>query len=71
MTTTSTSASVVASAQAHASLLEDFIRLAQDKRDRQTDAFVADSLSDLIGSMQTSRDYYLVLGGAPALAMAA
>jgi len=63
-------ADVFASARVHASLLEDFIRLAQEKRDAQADAFVADSLSDLIASLQASRDQYLALGGAPELAAA-
>lgn len=71
MTTTITSASVVASAQAHASLLDGFIRLAQEKRAQQADVFVADSLSDLIASLEANRDEYLALVAIPALAKAA
>lgn len=62
---------VVASAHTHASLLENFIRLTREKRDEQTDAYTADSLSDLIASLEASRDEYLALAGVPALAVAA
>ena len=71
MTTTIASASVVASAQVHASLLEGFIRMAQEKRVQQADVYVVDSLSDLIASLEANRDEYLALIATPALANAA
>ncbi|SMF78362.1 hypothetical protein SAMN02982917_4799 [Azospirillum oryzae] len=60
-----------ASSAAHIALLDQFIRLTQDTIVEQDDAFIRDSLVDLLANLRTERADYAEIIGASALNRAA
>ena len=60
-----------ASSAAHIALLDQFIRLTQDTIVEQDDAFVRDSLADLLSDLRSERADYAEIIGASALNRAA
>ncbi|PWC83829.1 hypothetical protein TSH100_19925 [Azospirillum sp. TSH100] len=56
-----------ASSAAHIALLDQFIRLTQDTIVEQDDAFVRDSLVDLLSNLRNERADYAEIIGASAL----
>ncbi|WP_431857739.1 hypothetical protein [Azospirillum sp.] len=55
----------------HMALLDEFIRITKDKLGTQDDAFVRDSLGDLLLTLRDERDGYARLVEMPALEEAA
>lgn len=49
--------------QRHVELLDSFIRTTEDAMSVQADAFMRDSLTDLLGALRTERDDYARLAG--------
>jgi len=56
---------------AHMALLDEFIRITKEKLGTQEDAFVRDSLGDLLLTLRDERDGYARLVEMPALEEAA
>ena len=56
---------------AHMALLDEFIRITKEKLGNQEDAFVRDSLGDLLLTLRDERDGYARLVEMPALEEAA
>lgn len=71
MTYSSASSRVQSASLAHMTLLDEFIRITKDKLGTQEDAFVRDSLADLLLTMRDERDGYARLVEMPALETAA
>lgn len=63
--------SVSAASLAHIDLLDDFMRLTQDKVTGQTDPFVRESLCELLDALRGERQGYVTLLGTPAICRAA
>ncbi len=55
---------ITASSQTHITLLDEFIRLTQDRIGVQDDAFVRDSLTDLLSNLRDERAGYIEILGA-------
>ena len=62
---------ITASSLTHMTLLDEFIRLTQDKIGAQDDAFVRDSLADLLSNLRDERAGYVEILGAAAFNRAA
>ena len=62
---------ITTSSQVHIALVDEFIRLTQDKIDRQRDTFTRESLYDLLATLREERAGYLELLSAAALTKAA
>ncbi|MBP2298690.1 hypothetical protein [Azospirillum picis] len=62
---------ISASSVAHIALLDEFIRLTQDSIVEQDDAFVRDSLVDLLSNLRSERADYAEIVGTSALNRAA
>ncbi|PWC39728.1 hypothetical protein [Azospirillum sp. TSO35-2] len=62
---------ITASSVAHIALLNEFIRLTEDTIVEQDDAFVRDSLVDLLSSLRSERADYAEMIGTTALNRAA
>lgn len=60
-----------ASALAHISLLDDFIRVTQDKLSGHTDPFVRESLTEVLEALRAERQGYVNLLSATPLLRAA
>lgn len=71
MIATTQSAKITASSLTHITLLDEFIRLTQDKLGAQDDAFVRDSLADLLVNLRDERAGYVEILGATAFNRAA
>ena len=71
MTFTSANSKVQAASLAHIALLDEFLRITKEKLGTQEDAFVRDSLSDLLLTMRDERDGYARLVEMPTLEAAA
>ena len=71
MAFTSASRRVQTASQAHMALLDEFIRITKDKLGNQEDAFVRDSLADLLLTLRDERDGYARLVETPVLETAA
>ncbi|MBP2226944.1 hypothetical protein [Azospirillum agricola] len=64
MIVTTKSEKITASSLTHLTLLDEFIRLTQDRIGAQDDAFVRDSLADLLTSLRDERAGYVEILGA-------
>lgn len=62
---------VTSSSRVHIALVDEFIQLTQNKIDAQGDAFVRESLYDLLATLREERAGYLELLNAAAMAKAA
>jgi hypothetical protein len=62
---------IATSSQIHIALLDEFIRLTQDRIGAQEDAFVRDSLIDLLSNLRDERAGYIEILGAAAFNRAA
>jgi len=71
MIVTTKSEKIAASSLTHITLLDEFIRLTQDRLGAQDDAFVRDSLADLLTSLRDERAGYVEILGAAAFNRAA
>ena len=71
MTYSSTNSRVQSASLAHMALLDEFIRITKDKLGTQEDAFVRDSLADLLLTLRDERDGYARLVELPVLEAAA
>jgi len=71
MTYSSASSRVQSASLTHMALLDEFIRITKDKLGTQEDAFIRDSLSDLLLTLRDERDGYARLIEMPALEQAA
>lgn len=71
MIVTTKSEKIVASSLTHLDLLDEFIRLTQDRIGVQDDAFVRDSLADLLVNLRDERAGYAEILGTAALKRAA
>jgi hypothetical protein len=71
MTFSSASRRVQSASLTHMALLDEFIRITKDKLGNQEDAFVRDSLADLLLTLRDERDGYARLVEMPALETAA
>ena len=71
MIATTKSAKITASSLTHVTLLDEFIRLTQDRIGAQDDAFVRDSLADLLMNLREERASYVEILGAAAYKRAA
>lgn len=71
MIATTQSAKITASSLTHITLLDEFIRLTQDKLGVQDDAFVRDSLADLLVNLRDERAGYVEILGTAAFNRAA
>jgi len=58
---------ITSSSAAHVALLDQFIRLTQDTIVEQDDAFIRDSLVDLLSNLRSERADYAEIIGASAL----
>jgi len=67
----SANSKIQAASQTHITLLDEFIRITKDKLASQEDAFVRDSLADLLLTLRDERDGYSRLIDAPVLESAA
>ncbi|AWK87115.1 hypothetical protein [Azospirillum thermophilum] len=57
---------IIASSLEHMTLIDEFIRLTQERMGTQDDAFVRDSLADLLSNLRDERSGYAELLGAVA-----
>ncbi len=71
MNATTRSAKITASSRTHITLLDEFIRLTQDRIGAQDDTFVRDSLADLLTNLRDERADYVEILGATAFKRAA
>ncbi|HEY0837269.1 MAG TPA: hypothetical protein VGE72_25375 [Azospirillum sp.] len=71
MAFTNVNTKIQAASHAHLTLLDSFIRITEEKIAGESDAFVRDSLVDLLASMRDEREGYLRLGARPAVLEAA
>lgn len=71
MTYSSANRRVQVASLAHMALLDEFIRITKDKLGTQDDAFVRDSLGDLLLTLRDERDGYARLVEMPVLEKAA
>ncbi len=62
---------VTSSSRVHIALVDEFIQLTQNKIDAQGDAFVRESLYDLLATLREERAGYLELLNAASMAKAA
>ncbi|HYG90577.1 MAG TPA: hypothetical protein VD978_30455 [Azospirillum sp.] len=67
MASTSTNSNVHAASLVHIELLNEFIRITKEKLGAQEDAFVRDSLADLLLTLRDERDGYARLADTPVL----
>lgn len=58
---------IAASSLVHITLLDEFIRTAQEKMKGQHDSFIRDSLSDLLSNLRDERAGYAEILGSIAL----
>lgn len=71
MITATTAEMVTSSSRVHIALVDEFIQLTQSKIDGQKDAFVRESLYDLLATLREERAGYLDLLNAASLVKAA
>ena len=71
MAFSSASSRVQSASLTHMALLDEFIRITKEKLGNQEDAFVRDSLGDLLLTLRDERDGYARLVELPALEKAA
>lgn len=71
MISSTTAEKITTSSRAHIDLVDEFIRLTQDKIDGQRDAFTRESLLDLLATLREERAGYLDLLSSAALNKAA
>lgn len=71
MIVTTKSEKITASSMVHMTLLDEFIRMTQDRIGAQDDAFVRDSLTDLLASLRDERSGYVEILGTAAFNRAA
>lgn len=71
MLASATTEKITTSSRVHIALVDEFIRLTQNKIDDQRDAFTRESLLDLLATLRDERAGYLDLLSAAALSKAA
>lgn len=67
MAFTNVNTKIQSASRVHVTLLDSFIRITEDKIAAEGDAFVRDSLVDLLASLRDERDGYLRLTERPAV----
>ncbi len=71
MIASATAEKITTSSRVHIDLVDEFIRLTQDKIDGQRDAFTRESLLDMLATLREERAGYLDLLSSAALNKAA